>query len=259
MRVKRAVVAIAGCEIEVHEKGAGSPLLFLHAANGFRVSDPYIAALTQGHRLICPSHPGFGTSGLPGWLDSVDDIAHMYLELMDRMDLAKVDLIGCSIGGWIAAEMITKSAERFGKVLLVGPVGVKTGPADQLDIPDIFVMPPTEAPKIMFHDPAKMTSDLSKLSDEELGVMARNRETLALLVWEPYMHNPKLPHRLQRVSSRTLFLRGASDGLVSAGYLENYAKLIKGSKMATIAEAGHVPHMEQPEAFARVALDFLTQ
>ena len=42
---------------------------------------------------------------------------------------------------------------------------------------------------------------------------------LALLVWEPYMHNPKLRHRLHRVTAPTLFLRGESDGLVSAEYL----------------------------------------
>jgi pimeloyl-ACP methyl ester carboxylesterase len=255
--VKRTVIAIAGCEIEVQEEGSGAPLLFLHAANGFRPNDPYIAALSAGRRLICPSHPGFGTSSLPGWIDSVDDIAHIYLELMDQMGLTKVDLIGCSIGGWISTEMLTKAPERFGKVVLVAPVGIKTGPWDKLDIPDIFVMPPTEVPKMMFHDPAKMAVDPAKLTDDQLAIQARNRETLALLVWEPYMHNPKLTHRLQRVSSPTLFVRGASDGLVSAAYLENYAKFVKGAKTATIPEAGHAPHLEQPEAFTRVVVDFL--
>ncbi len=255
--MKRTVYAIAGCEIEVHEAGSGAPLLFLHAANGFRPTDPYVALLSASRRLICPSHPGFGKSALPGWIDSVDDIAHIYLELMDSLGLAKVDLVGCSIGGWISAEMITKAPERFGKVILVGPVGVKTGPSDKLDIPDIFVMPPSDIPQMMFHDPARMTVDPAALSDEELSVQARNRETLALLVWEPYMHNPKLPHRLQRVTSPTLFVRGASDGLVSGAYLENYAKLVKGAGIATIPEAGHAPHIEQPKAFARVALDFL--
>lgn len=255
--MKRTVIAIAGCEIEVHEEGAGTPLLFLHAGNGFRPTDPYISALAANRRLICPSHPGFGKSALPDWLDSVDDIAHMYLELMDRLGLARVDIIGCSVGGWITAEMITKSPERFGKILLVGPVGVKTGPSDKLDIPDIFVMPPADVQKLMFHDPAKGAMDPTRLSDEELAQHVRNRESLALLVWEPYMHNPKLRHRLQRIASPTLFLRGASDGLVGAAYIESYAKLVPGAKIATIPEAGHAPHMEQPAAFTKVALDFL--
>ena len=255
--MKRQTVTIANCELEIHEGGSGAPLLFLHPGSGFRPGDAWVELLTAGRRVIAPSHPGFGASQLPDWIDHVDDIAHIYLELMDRMGLARVDLIGCSIGGWIAAEMLTKAPERFGKVMLVGPVGVKTGPADKLDIPDIYVMPPADVQKLMFHDPAKMAVDPSRLSDEEIASQARNRETLALLVWEPYMHNPKLKHRLHRLASPTLFVRGASDGLVSAAYLESYAALVPGATTATIPDAGHAPHIEQPQAFARMALDFL--
>ena len=44
--------------------------------------------------------------------------------------LAQADVIGCSIGGWIAAELATKSPASFDRLVLVGPVGVKTGPPD---------------------------------------------------------------------------------------------------------------------------------
>ena len=53
--------------------------------------------------------------------------------------------------------------------------------------------------------------------------MFRGRETLALLTWEPWMHNPKLKQRLHRIASPTLFIRGESDGLVSQSYLDAYA------------------------------------
>ena len=255
--MKREAITIANCELEIHEGGSGAPLLFLHPGGGFKPGDAFVDLLTARRSVIAPSHPGFGSSQLPDWIDHVDDIAHIYLELMDRMGLPKVDVIGCSIGGWIAAEMLTKTPERFGKVMLVGPVGVKTGPTDRLDIPDIYVMPPAEVQKLMFHDPASMAVDPSKLTDEELAIQARNRETLALLVWEPYMHNPKLKRRLHRVASPTLFVRGASDGLVSAAYLDAYAALVPGATTATIPDAGHAPHVEQPQAFARMALDFL--
>ena len=61
------------------------------------------------------------------------------------------------------------------------------------------------------------------------------------------MHNPKLKHRLHRVTLPALFLRGESDGLVSADYLEAYAALLPNARTLTIAGAGHVPQLEQPD------------
>lgn len=255
--LKRDIITLAGIDIELFEGGSGSPLLFLHGAQGFAPEQPYTALLAHRRRLIAPSHPGFGGSALPLWLDSIDDIAHLYLELMDRQRLSQVDIVGCSLGGWLAAEIATKSPERIGKLALVGPVGVKLGPTDKLDIPDIFAMPQGKVAELVFHDVEKGRLDVTLMTDEQLATIARNRETTALLTWEPWMHNPKLRHRLHRVTSPTLFIRGASDGLVGQSYIDGYAKLIPNSKVVTIAAAGHAPQLEQPEEFARVLFGFL--
>ena len=251
------MIAIAGVDLDIFEAGEGPPLLFLHSAQGFAPEHPYVAPLSARHRFIAPSHPGFGKSSLPDWIDAVDDIAYIYLELLDHLNLQQVDLIGCSIGGWVAAELATKAPERVHRLVMVGPVGVKTGPLDRLDIPDIFAIPQSDLESLLFHDPARMRMEPSRLTDEQLAISVRNRETLALLAWEPYMHNPKLPRRLHRVTAPTLFVRGASDGLVSAGYIESYARLLPNARTATIAAAGHAPQVEQPEAFARTVLAFL--
>ena len=250
-------VKVADVELELFEAGQGSPVLFLHGASGFDQRQPFVAPLAAKNRLIAPSHPGFGKSSLPEWLDSIDDIAHIHLELLDTLGLDKVDIVGCSIGGWIAAEMATKVPERVRRLVMVGPVGVKTGSADKLDIPDIFAMPQADVNKLVFHDPAKMATDPSKMSDDELAIVFRNRETTALLVWEPWMHNTKLKRRLHRVKAPALFMRGASDGLVSDAYLKAYAALLPNARMLTIPAAGHAPHLEQPEAFAKAVLEFL--
>lgn len=249
-------VKIADVDLELNEFGKGSPVLFLHGAGGFSPAQPFVAPLSAKHSLIAPSHPGFGKSSLPGWLDSIDDIAHVYLELLDTLGPGQLDIVGCSIGGWIAAEIATKVPERVRKLVMVGPVGVKTGSTDKLDIPDIFAMPQAEVNKLVFHDPSK-APDPSKMSDDELAILFRNRETTALLVWEPWMHNTKLKHRLHRVKCPALFMRGASDGLVSDQYLKAYAALLPNARTLTIPAAGHAPHLEQPEAFASAVLDFL--
>jgi pimeloyl-ACP methyl ester carboxylesterase len=216
-----------------------------------------VKAFSERRRLIVPSHPGFGKSGLPLWLDRPDDIAVIHLELLDQLGLARTELLGCSLGGWIAAEMAAMAPERFTKIVLVGPGGVKVGPGDKLDIPDIWAMPQDEVNKLVFHDPVKMAVDTSKPTVEQLSIMLLNRETTALLTWEPWMHNPKLKHRLHRVKAPTLFVRGVSDGLMNAAYVEGYANLIAGARTATIAAAGHAPQLEQPAAFAATVLPFL--
>jgi pimeloyl-ACP methyl ester carboxylesterase len=255
--LKTTTIGIAGVDLELFESGAGPALLFLHGGQGFDPSQPFVTPFAAHRRLIVPSHPGFGRSSLPDWLDSVDDIAHLYLELLDRLALDAVDIVGCSIGGWIAAEIASKTPERIRRLVMIGPVGVKVGTVDKLDIPDIFAMPQDEACRLLFHDPARMTPDTAKMSDDELAIMFRNRETLALLTWEPWMHNPKLRHRLHRIDAPVLFVRGVSDGLVSAEYLQAYARLVPNARTLTIPAAGHAPHLEAPQALASAVLGFL--
>jgi pimeloyl-ACP methyl ester carboxylesterase len=255
--LERKTLSVSGAEIELFEGGHGAPLLFLHSGQGVTAGDPFLALLARERRVIAPSHPGFGKSSLPDWVDSVDDLAHIYLELMDRLGLDKIDVIACSIGGWIAAEIATKVPDRIRRLVMIGPVGVKVGTPDKLDIPDVFAMPQDRFAKLVFHDPEKHRPDLKTLPDEAIVAMARNRETLALIAWEPYMHNPKLKHRLHRVTAPALFMRGESDGLVSGEYLKKYAALLPNARIETIPQAGHGPQVEQPQAVLAKTLAFL--
>jgi len=255
--VSTETIRLGDADIEVFVEGHGEPLLFLHSAQGFSPRHPFVRLLCESRLVIAPSHPGFGKSSLPDWMDKVDDIAHLYLDLLDHYGLDKVDVVGCSFGGWIAAELATKVGARFRRLVLVGPIGVKTGSVDQLDIPDMYALPPEQVSRLLFHDPDKNRPDFAGMSDEEVSIAVRNQETLALMGWEPYMHNPKLRHRLHRVKIPTLFLRGESDGLVSAAYLDRYAALIPGARTDTIAAAGHAPQIEQPRAFVDKVTAFL--
>jgi pimeloyl-ACP methyl ester carboxylesterase len=251
------MISIAGIELEMLERGQGAPLLWLHGGAGIGVDMPFIDLLAKERHVVAPSHPGFGKSALPDWIDSIDDIAHVYLELMDRAGLTRTDVIGFSVGGWIAAELATKVPERINRLVLIAPVGVKTGSTDKLDVPDIFAMPRDKLDRLRFHDPAKNPADFANMPDADLHIIARNNETLALLTWEPYMHNPKLKHRLHRVDVPALLMRGASDGIVSADYLARYAALLPKARIETIAQAGHLPHVEQRETTAAKVLAFL--
>jgi pimeloyl-ACP methyl ester carboxylesterase len=152
----------------------------------------------------------------------------------------------------------TGEIERINHLALIAPMGVKLGSEEQLDIPDLFVARPEAVERMTFADPQKARLDYGSMTDEELGRIARDRETHTLLVWEPYMHSAKLRHRLHRLRMPSLFLRGAQDGVVSADYLAGYASLTPQARVETVPAAGHLPQFEQAEATASLIESFLT-
>ena len=88
--------------------------------------------------------------------------------------------------------------------------------------------------------------------------MFRNRETTALLVWEPWMHNPKLKHRLHRVKAPALVhpRRERRPGVRRVSARPTPA-LLPNARILTIPAAGHAPHLEQAEAFVSAVSEFL--
>lgn len=251
-----ALVTVGEVSLEIAERGAGTPLLLLHGAGGFNPAAPFFGALAERARVIVPSHPGFGRSPLPEWISTIEDLSYLYLDLLEQYDLHDVTLMGMSMGGWTAASIAIKCSHRLKRLVLVDPVGIKPSGREVRDIPDIWALDDATLAKLMMHDPSK-APDYAALPDAELEIVARNREAAALYLWEPYMHDPQLLHRLHRIAIPTLFVRGASDGIVSDAYVRAYSAAIPGSRIVTIERAGHAPAMEQPAAFVETILGFM--
>ena len=253
-------LSVHGVTLEVLERGQGRPILWLHGEDGLDPSAPFVDLLAAHGRVVAPSHPGFGHSPDANNIDSVDDLAYLYLDLLAERNLRDVIVVGSSLGGWIAAEMAVKSSERFSGLVLVAPLGIKVGDRETRDIPDIFALPPDEVTRLQYRDPARAALDPAKLSDDELTVIARNREATALYAWEPYFHNPKLKRWLHRISVPTLMLWGADDRFVTAAYYgAAFRAAIPGAKFETIDGAGHFPHIEEPRAFTERVRGFLAE
>ena len=76
--------------------------------------------------------------------------------------------------------------------------------------------------------PTEGKRDFTAMPEDELAIVARDRESFARFGWEPYLHNPKLKYRLHRIRVPTLLIWGANDGIVTPQYGEAYRKLIPG-------------------------------
>ena len=249
-------ITLGEVELEYLDRGHGQPMLLLHGAGGPRPHAPFVDLLEPHARVIAPTHPGFAAATVPEWFDSIDDLAYLYLDLLEALDLHDVVLVGFSMGGWTAAEIAIKCAHRLAGLVLVDAVGIKISDRETRDIADLFATAPAELNRITFHNPAN-APDLLALSDAELELVARNREASAMYLWEPYAHSPKLRRRLRRINLPTLVLWGESDGLVKPSYGRAYADLIANAQFELIREAGHIPQIEQPHVFADHVIRFL--
>jgi pimeloyl-ACP methyl ester carboxylesterase len=251
-------IAIQGIDLQVVRQGTGQPLLLLHGGDGPLGLLPFLRRLAERFEIIAPTHPGFAGTVIPEHFDTLEDLVFLYLDLLDVLDLHDVILMGLSMGGWVAVEIAVRNTSRLSQLILVDAVGIKPGDRDTRDIADIFGVPAPEVAKLLFHDPSQAPS-LATMTDEQVTGLAGDRIAHALYTWEPYMHNPKLRYRLHRINVPTLLLWGASDGVVPAAYAEAYRQMIPGARLVVIPEAGHLPHIEQPDVVLQHVLAFVAR
>jgi pimeloyl-ACP methyl ester carboxylesterase len=249
-------MTVNGIELEVLRHGGGTPVLLLHGPDTVPPRAAFLDLLGRDAEIIAPSSPGFGNTQRPADFDTIYDLVHLYLAVLDQLPYERVALLGLSFGGWLAAEVAVASCHRVSKLVLVDPVGIKLGGATDRDILDVFNVNPAEVRRRSWHDPAK-APDYDAMSDEELVIHARNWEALCLYAWHPYMYNPQLKRWLGRIRVPTLMLWGAGDRVVTPDYGRAYSRLIPGARFEVIEEAGHHPELEQPERFAKRVAAFL--
>jgi pimeloyl-ACP methyl ester carboxylesterase len=249
-------VSIAGINLELIRRGQGRPILFLHPESGIAPDAACLDLLAKHGEVFAPSHPGFGASERDPGMSTIDDLAYYYLDFLESLDLKDVLVVGVSFGAWIAAEIAIKSTSRISHLVLADAVGIKVSGRETRDIADFFALTEDQFAELAYHDPAQAKRDLTQLPDEILRAIARNRESTARFGWSPFMHDPKLKQRLHRIDVPTLFLWGESDRIVTPDYGRAFCAAVPGARFETIARAGHSPHVEQPDVFARKVLAF---
>jgi pimeloyl-ACP methyl ester carboxylesterase len=243
-------IEIAGIALETRMAGEGPPLLFLHGGDYVAQNRPFLDRLAHRWHVIAPRHPGFGNTPRPAWFRSVHDIAYLYLDLIEQLELDNVLLVGSSLGGWIALEMAVRSQARLGGLVLIDSLGLKFGGREERDIADIYALPAEEVLRRSFAYPGRFVPDYAALDDNEVMAIARDREATALYGWKPYMHNPALTHWLHRITVPGLVLWGAEDGIVAPSYGERLAAALPSARFESIPGAAHYPQIEPSEAVA---------
>ncbi|WP_375459274.1 alpha/beta fold hydrolase [uncultured Enterovirga sp.] len=230
----------------VERVGDGPAVLLLHGGAGPAMMQQLLALL-KDHHVVLPTHPGFDGTERPGWLASISDLALCYLALLDALELEGVTVVGNSAGGWIGSEMATRRPRAIARLLLLNAVGIKptetTGP-----ILNPLEIPAQRLAELAFADPTKLGSP-----DPEAAQRVRaNQRVLNVYAGNHFMHDPSLGGRLAEIAIPTSVLWGDCDRIVLPAYGEAFARAIPNASFGLIANAGHMPQMEQPQAIAEV-------
>lgn len=252
-------VDAAGVRVQLRRGGTGAPLLVLHGELGVPGWLGAYAQLARHFTVYVPSLPGFGQSARPDWIVSVRDLAAWVTWFIRDLKLSQpLPVIGFSLGGWIAAEIATVNASLFTKMVLVGAAGLKP---EEGEIWDYFVHSSKEAFARAFCDPAQAPEYAryygKAWTPEEEIQAEQNREMAARLLWKPYMRSHTLPALLRGVATPTLVVWGREDAIIPVDVCQRFVRAIPGATAKVLDRCGHLPEMEQPDAFARAVLDFL--
>jgi pimeloyl-ACP methyl ester carboxylesterase len=254
---------VAGVTLQVYRGGEGPLLLVLHDCEVMTAWQPFHAALAQRFTVLAPAHPGFGESERAAIIDSIDDLAYLYLDFIAALGQQGLDVLGLGMGGWIAAEMAVRCSHALRRLVLADTAGIKISGRTEVDIVETFILSREQLLEVGWHD-AALGAERMKLpgtpglADEELLTLIRNREAAARLTWKPFMHNPALRRWLHRIAVPTLVLWGESDRIVHPDYGRAFQQAIPGAEFQLIPAAGHYPYLEQPESFVASVTAFLS-
>ncbi len=250
---ERKSLDIAGNRTVLYTIGSGPPLVFLHGAGtftGFAAAKTWATSRT----VIVPYHPGFGESADDPSFDSIDDHVLHYMDLFDRLGLARLDLVGFSLVGWIAAEFAVRQPQRLGKLVLVAPAGLVV---DAHPAPDLFQIAPPDLPAYLAHDPTIALRYFPKGPDPAFeALIGREMTAVGRILAHQPQGNPKLARWLHRIDVPTLLLWGDRDRIRPFAQGAVWQELLPQGRLERVPETGHLLFEEKPELAGQVT-DFL--
>lgn len=258
----RGTVTVPGGRLAYEVSGTGPDVVLIH--DGLLPSatwDEQVGPFSRRFRVVRYDRRGYGSSET-----TTRDYSHVddLLAVLDHAGVAKAALVGCSAGGALALDFALAHPERVTSLVLVGPILSGFGFTEHF----VRRNATNAAPGLMREDDA---ASVDRWATDPFLTDARNvearRRLKELLVRYPQSATRKVLHsarpdpdsrsRLGEVKVPLLLVTGASDVPDVHAHIGAIASGVRHAERVVIAQAGHLPQLEQPAEFNARVLEFL--
>jgi pimeloyl-ACP methyl ester carboxylesterase len=260
--------------------GSGPLVLCLH---GFALTAdmwrPNLPALVEaGRSVLALDLPGHGASFRPTRPYSVSDLARVVREVFDVLGVEHAALVGNSLGGAVASEFALRHPNNVDRLVLVDALGLdpviplfrRSRYWTDLILPTLLIMacgprrwPLERIESVTFHCAERVPPESFRLIYP--GGWRWNHWGRALVglgvFWEMATPARRRVFSARRANLRapTLIVWGEADQLLPVTHAHTAHALIPGARLEIFPQCGHMPNMEDPDAFNRLVIEFLSR
>jgi len=235
-------------------------LVFVHGYLGGSLQwSAQVAVFSEYFNVITPDLPGYGRNNQLESPDTIGGYADYVLDELNRQGIESFHLLGHSMGGMIVQEMMARAPERVNKLVLygTGPIGVMPGRFESIDeskqrlIDEGVESSARRISAKWFVDGADSgvypgCADIAVLASTQAAIAGLS----AMQAWSGIQALPK-------IAALTLVLWGDRDQSYLWAQPEALWKKIPDASLSVVPGCSHAVHLEKPELFNAILLDFL--
>lgn len=267
---KGKFIDLEGRSTHYIEKGDGESVILIH---GF-FYDSYmwsgnIDALAEHFKVYAIDLWGFGYSTRQPLDYGYQLYANQVLKFMDSLNIPRAVLVGQSMGGGTAIKFCTQYRERVNKLLLVDAGGMPNpiplaGRFFALPrVGEFFLSRNTDAIRmknlrdIFIHNKEVITQSYFENVTKFHKIKGTNETSLTILRRNFFDKLSYEIHQLGKMDVPIMMVWGREDRAIPLDCGEKMHRILEGSRLEIIEDAGHVPQSERPEVFNQLSLNFL--
>jgi pimeloyl-ACP methyl ester carboxylesterase len=240
------------------KSGTGPALVIIHGIGGHKEDwQGVMEAMSSTHTVYAVDMLGFGGSTRAAKDLSMKAQSDAVLALLKSEGVEKADILGNSVGGWVAATFAAANPANTNKLIVVDPAGFKAMFEGQ---PPVNIFPDDSAQmkkllEFVRFDKSVHTDEVAMAALE--GLNASGEKTIQAVLWPALGSSPKLEEVMPNIKAPTLVIWGKEDKLFPVALAPYITSLTPGATSVVINNASHFPHLDNPVDFNAAVNGFL--